>query len=193
MKKVLAMILVLCMVLSLGVTAFASGEPSGEASGEVDVEAAYLDYIHEFLLAELEVNANMTIEQIEDEYMPLFEAKDYETTPADLLFNGMLENGVAMNFEEFAAQYVPAAAGGTDEAAYKAYLKEFADAIPAIQDNIDEFYAAIDAGTYDAFPADMLFNAELLFFGYVAMSYDEFVAAGGAYEIPAFDPNMVAD
>ena len=190
MKKVLAMIPALCMVLSLGVVAFASGEPSGEPSGESGVEAAYLEYIHEFLLAELEVNSTMTIEQIEDEYMPLFEAKDYETMPADLLFNGMLETGVAMTFEEFAAQYVPA---GADDEAYKAYLKEFVAAIPAIQDNLDEFIAGIDAGDFESFPVDMLFNADMLFFGYVAMSYDDFVAADGAYEIPAFDPDMVAD
>ena len=193
MKKVLAMILILCMVLSLGVTAFASGEPSAEASGEVDVEAAYLDYIHEFLLAELEVNANMTIEQIEDEYMPLFEAKDYETTPADLLFNGMLENGVAMTFEEFAATYTPAAggAGDTSEEAYHAYLKEYVSAVPATQDHLDEFFALIDASDYETMPADMMFNAQ--WWGYAAMTYDEFVAAGGVYEIPAFDPNLVAD
>ena len=103
-SKILAMLLVLCMVLSLGATAFASGEPSAEPAG-ASVEEAYLEYIHEFLLNELEVNSTMTLEQIENEYMPLFEAKDYETMPADLLFNGMLETGVAMTFEEFAAQY----------------------------------------------------------------------------------------
>lgn len=84
-----------------------------------------------------------------------------------------------------------APAADTSEAAYKAYLKEYASAIPAVLEHIDEFYAAIDAGTYDVFPADMLFTDA--YFGYAAMSYDDFVAANGAYEIPAFDPNMTAN
>ena len=191
MKKVLAMILALCMVLSVSAVAFAAGEPSGEPSGESGVWKAYVDYLHEFLLAELEVNTGgMTIEIIEDEFMPQIEAKDFENPPAALLFNGLLDSGVAMTFEEFEAQYVPA---GADDEAYKDYLKEFASAIPAVQDNLDEFIAGIEAGDFEAFPVDMLFNADMLFFGYVAMSYDDFVAADGAYEIPAFDPNMVAD
>ena len=76
---------------------------AGEAAGSV--EEAYVEYIHEWLLAELEVNSNMTIEQIEDEFMPLIEAGNYTDFPAEMLYGGMLENGVAMTFEEFAAQY----------------------------------------------------------------------------------------
>ena len=202
MKKILAMLLALCMVLSLGAMAFASGEPSGEPSGEAgaSVEDAYLEYLHTWLVDNLAVNVSMTIEQVEDEFMPAFEAAsktgDWLTNtvngaPLDILFNGMLESGNALTFEEFAATYVPAAAGGTDEDSYKAYLKEFVAACPAAQANLDEFNAAIDAGTYDAFPADMMFNAQ--WWGYAAMTYDEFVAAGGVYEIPAFDPNLTAD
>ena len=84
-----------------------------------------------------------------------------------------------------------APAGDTSEDAYKAYLKEYAAAVPAIQDNIDEFNEVIDGGDYTVFPADMLFVDT--YFGYAAMTYDEFVAAGGVYEIPAFDPSMTAD
>ena len=84
------------------------------------------------------------------------------------------------------------AAGDTSEEAYHAYLKEFVNAVPAIEeDHYPDFYAAIDASDYTAFPADMLFTDQ--WFGFAAMSYDEFVAAGGAYEIPAFDPNLQAD
>ena len=192
MKKILAMLLALCMVLSVSAVAFASGEPSGEPSGEaMSVEDAFIEYIHEWLIAENEINANMTIEIVEDEFMPLVREMNFVDFPAEMLYNGMLEQGCPMTFEEFAAQYVPAAAGGTDEASYKAYLKEFVSAVPAARDNLDEFIAAIDAGTYDAFPADMMFNAQ--WWGYAAMTYDEFVAAGGVYEIPAFDPNLVAD
>ena len=72
----------------------ASAEPAG----------TYADYIYEWLLAELAVNSSMTIEQIEDEFMPLIEAGDYVTFPADMLYNGMLNSGVAMTFEEWSAQ-----------------------------------------------------------------------------------------
>ncbi len=171
----------------------ASGEASDEASGEMSVEEAYVEYINEFLLAELEINSTMTEEQI-PEFMALVEAGDYESFPADMLYNGMLESGSAMTFEEFAAQYVPAgsASGDTSEDAYHAYLKEYVDAVPAVSDEqYLEFAALIDASDYTTMPADMLFNAQ--WWGYAAMTYDEFVAAGGVYEIPAFDPNLTAD
>ena len=161
----------------------------------IGVDEAYLDYIYEFLLAELQVNGNMTMEQIETEYMPLIAARDYTTVPAELLWNGMLVNGVALTFEEFAAQYDAAgtaSAGDTSKAAYAAYLKEYVDACPAVaDDHLPDFYALIDAEDYTTMPADMMFNAE--WWGYAAMTYDEFVAAGGIYEIPAFDPSLTAD
>ena len=85
-----------------------SADPSAEvAAPAASAEAAggtYADYIYEWLLAELAVNPSMTIEQVEDEFMPLVEAGDYATFPADMLFNGMLNNGVAMTFEEWSAQ-----------------------------------------------------------------------------------------
>ena len=202
LSKLLALIVVLCMVLSVG--AFASGEPSGEASGEASgevktAEEAFVDYIHEWLLAELEVNSNMTIEQIEDEFMPLIEAGDYVSFPAEMLWNGMLNNGTPMTFEEFAAQYVPEAASGeasgegytADEAGYKAYLMDWVAANPAVQANIDEFNAAIEAGAYAEFPLEMCFTDQ--WFGFAALTLDEFVAAGGIAEIPAFDPNLAPD
>ncbi len=62
-SKILALLMALCMVLSLSVTALASGEPSAEPSGEAkSVEEAFIDYIHEWLIAENEINGNMTIE-----------------------------------------------------------------------------------------------------------------------------------
>ena len=119
LSKLLALIVALCLVLSVGV--FASGEPSqepsqepsGEASGEAQsAEDAFIDYIHEWLLAELEVNSNMTIEQVEDEFMPLVEQMNFVDFPAEMIYSGMLEQGVPMTFDEFAAQYVPAAGAG---------------------------------------------------------------------------------
>ena len=82
----------------------ASGDGSGEAAGAANPAAGYADYIHEWLLAELEINSTMTIEQIEDEFMPLINAGDYVSFPAEMLYSGMLESGVAMTFEEWSAQ-----------------------------------------------------------------------------------------
>ncbi|MCD8321297.1 MAG: hypothetical protein LUC89_00235, partial [Oscillospiraceae bacterium] len=74
-------------------------------AGETSVEEAYVEYIHEWLLAELEVNSSLTEDQVENEFMPLIEAGDYVSFPAEMLYGGMLESGTAMTFEEFAAQY----------------------------------------------------------------------------------------
>ena len=76
--------------------------PTAEAPAE-DLAAAYVDYIHEWLLAEDEVNDQMTSEMVENEFMPLVEAGDFESFPADMLFNGMLENGAALTYDEFVA------------------------------------------------------------------------------------------
>jgi len=84
----------------------ASEEASSEAAAVGgSVEEAYVEYIHEWLLAELEVNASLTEDQVENEFMPLVEAGDYVSFPAEMLYNGMLNSGSAMTFEEFAAQY----------------------------------------------------------------------------------------
>ena len=173
-------------------------EAAAPASGEAQsVEDAFIEYIHEWLLAELEVNSNMTIEQVEDEFMPLVEQMNFTDFPAEMIYSGMLEQGVPMTFEEFSAQYVPAAAapaaGGytADEAGYKAYLKDWVAANPAVQANIDEFNAGIDAGAYNEFPMEMCFTDQ--WFGFAALTLDEFIAAGGVAEIPAFDPNLAPD
>ena len=104
-SKILALVLALCMVLSL--SAFASGEPSGSAEPAAagkSVEEAYVEYIHEFLLNELPINTGgMTIEIIENEFMPLIEAGNYNDFPADMLYSGMLDSGVAMTYDEFVA------------------------------------------------------------------------------------------
>ena len=87
----------------------------------------------------------------------------------------------------------PAAAAGGDvtEDDYKAYLKAWLAANPAVQEHIDEFYALIDAGNYSDYPMDMCFTDQ--WFGFAAMTFEEFQAAGGVYEIPAFDPNLAPD
>ena len=194
----------------------ASGEASGETSAEAggaDAEAAYVEYIHEWLLAELQVNANLTIEQIEDEFMPLVEAKDYTSFPAEMLYNGMLEQGSAMTFEEFAAQYQPASeepsgetsssepssaepaaelskggwplsgSGDTSLAAFKVYLKAYMDCVPEMDGHEEELYDLIDAESWAA-PVAMAWEN---WFEENAMTYDEFAAAGGTYSLHRFD------
>ena len=76
---------------------------SGEASGEVDLEQAYKEYLHEWLIAEDEVNDTMTEEIRENEFMPLIYAGDYTSFPAEMLWSGMLETGIPMTYEEFVA------------------------------------------------------------------------------------------
>ena len=74
--------------------------------------------------------------------------------------------------------------GATSEDDYKAYLKAWLDAEKAVNTTMDdtmkgEFLALIEAGDYESFPADMLFNGMLT--SGAAMTYDQFVAANGVY------------
>ena len=175
---------------------FAAQYQPAAAAGAASVEDAFIEYIHEWLIAEDEINDTMTEEIRENEFMPLVREMNFTDYPAEMIYSGMLESGVPMTFEEFAAQYVPAAAPAgdgysADEAGYKAYLKDWVAANPAVQANIDEFNAAIDAGAYGDFPLEMCFTDQ--WFGFAALSLDEFIAAGGVAEIPAFDPNLAPD
>ena len=77
---------------------------NGGGSGEADTEQAYKEYLHEWLIAEDAVNDTMTEDIRENEFMPLIWAGDYTTFPAEMLWNGMLENGSPMTFEEWSAQ-----------------------------------------------------------------------------------------
>jgi hypothetical protein len=100
-----------------------------------------------------------------------------------MIYSGMLESGVPMTFEEFAAQYTPATDGAADpsEDGYKAYLKAFVDAVPANDGVEQDFYDVIDAGDYDAFPMEIGFAG---YWGEIPMTLAEYQAAGGVYTIP---------
>ena len=93
-----------------GASGEASGESSGDASAEpaaeeaADPQTAYAEYLHEWLLAEDAGNDTMTSDIVENEFMPLILAGDYTTFPAEMLWNGMLNNGSPMTFEEWSAQ-----------------------------------------------------------------------------------------
>ena len=82
-----------------------SADPSAEAAAPAaDPFKAYVEYIHEWLLAEDAVNDTMTSDIVENEFMPLVKAGDFATFPAEMLFNGMLNNGSPLTFEEWSAQ-----------------------------------------------------------------------------------------
>ena len=82
-----------------------SADPSAEAAAPAaDPFDAYVEYIHEWLLAEDAANDTMTADIVENEFMPLVKAGDFTTFPAEMLFNGMLNNGSPMTFEEWSAQ-----------------------------------------------------------------------------------------
>ncbi len=66
-------------------------------------EEAYHENLHAWLLAEDEVNDTMTEDIVENEFMPLIEAGDYETFPAEMRWGDMLVNGNPMTYEEFVA------------------------------------------------------------------------------------------
>ncbi len=92
----------------------ASAEPSAEASAETSaepaaaagsVEDAFIEYIHEWLIAEDAINDTMDENIRENEFMPLVREMDFTTFPAEMIYSGMLNSGVPMTFEEFAAQY----------------------------------------------------------------------------------------
>ncbi len=183
MKKILTLVLALCMVLSLGTAALAAD------AADPAVQAAYVEYVHEWLLAELAVNPSMTIEQVEDEFMPMIEAGDYVSFPADMLYNGMLNSGVAMTIEEFAAQYVPAGdASGEPSGEAKTAEEAFVDYIyewlleelkvntggMTIEIIENEFMPLIEAGDYTTFPAEMLWSG-MLDSG-CPMTFEEFAA-----------------
>ena len=89
----------------------------------------------------------------------------------------------ALTYDAWAAPAAPAADSASEDA-YKAYLKAFVASCADIQSagNAAEFNAAIEAGTYDAFPCVMLFELSpdgAPWFGETAMTYAEFTAAGG--------------
>ena len=185
LTKILALILALAMVLSLG--AFASGEPSGDppASGEASdasgeaksVEEAYVDYIREWLQNELLHNDQMTQEQIDNEYMPLIEAGDYTSWPVSYLYDGWLETGTAMTFEEFAAQYQPAAGGDVTWADYQDWIISLLPDICPAPEAVAEIIRATNSwdeidmsGPWEKIVGEEYFNCS---------TWPEFEASGG--------------
>lgn len=167
--------------------ASASGEASGEASDEASDEPypmfeEYKNYLLETLLQDTFWQSN------EDTLRADLAAA--ETPDAECIQNftgsGMVDqapSGVQfpMTYDVWYAENggASAEAGGTDEASYQAYLIEFVNSCEDIQTSgsAGEYIALIEAGDYVSFPVEMLFNPQ--WFGEAALTYDEFVAAGG--------------
>ena len=80
----------------------APAEDAASTASDDDMLAAYKQYMNDWLMAEFEANASMTAEQL-PEFQACIEANDYTQFPGDMFFNGMLENGVAMTYDEFVA------------------------------------------------------------------------------------------
>ena len=80
------------------------------------------------------------------------------------------------------------ASGDTSEDAYHEYLHQWLIAEDEVNSNMDEnireneFMPLIYANDYETFPAEMLWSGMLE--NGCPMTYEEFVAAGGVYEIP---------
>ncbi len=74
-------------------------------------------------------------------------------------------------------------AGDTSMDAYKSYLKAYMDCVPEMDGHEEELYGLIDQETFAEPPVAMAFED---WFQENAMSFDEFVAAGGVYSLGSF-------
>ncbi len=80
--------------------------------------------------------------------------------------------------------------GDTSMDAYKSYLKAYMDCVPEMDGHEEELYGLIDQETFSDAPVAMAFED---WFEENAMSYDEFAAAGGSYELHYFGVTNPAD
>ena len=81
----------------------ASGTVENTAHGTATADmAGYQAYLHAWLEAEFAANSSMD-ETMKGEFEALIDAADFETFPADMLFNGMLTTGSAMTYDAFVA------------------------------------------------------------------------------------------
>lgn len=73
--------------------------------------------------------------------------------------------------------------GDTSMDAYKTYFKAYMDCVPEMQGHEEELFGLIDQEIFNDPPVVMAFED---WFQENAMTYDEFVAAGGVYSLDAF-------
>ncbi len=171
--------------------AAAAGGASGEASGEASEEPYPM--FEEYKAYLLETMLKDTFWQSNEDLLRA-DLAAAETPDAECIQNftgsGAVDqapSGVQfpMTYDAWYAENGASgeASGDTSEAAYQAYLIEFVASCEDIQTSgsAGEYIALIEAGDYVSFPVEMLFNPQ--WFGEAAMTLDEFVAAGGVYEI----------
>lgn len=171
------------------------GELAGGASGEASGEASEEPYpmFEEYKAYLLETMLKDTFWQSNEDLLRA-DLAAAETPDAECIQNftgsGMVDqapSGVQfpMTYDAWYAENGASgeASGDTSEAAYQAYLIEFVASCEDIQTSgsAGEYIALIETGDYVSFPVEMLFNPQ--WFGEAAMTLDEFVAAGGVYEI----------
>ena len=72
------------------------------AAGGDDVLEAYHQYLKDWIDAEKEINSQMEDSHLEEFYAAV-DADNFSEMPGDMFFNGMLESGVAMTYDEFIA------------------------------------------------------------------------------------------
>lgn len=193
----------------------ASGEPSGEASGSVagtytytEVNAYTLEILWTLVLADdgtyalTEENMVAGVVTYTGTYTaygdvivcgPMAEAGPpvYDwSNPAG--FNVTLtEEGFVPGGEPASGEPVALSDGGwplsgsgdTSMDAYKSYMKAYMDCVPEMDGHEEELYGLIDQETFDLPPVVMAFED---WFQENAMSYDEFVAVGGVYDLSLF-------
>lgn len=174
----------------------ASGEPSADPAEQVRPATenefnAYVTYCVEYMTAYQGVGDGTFDEGARTMALGELSTVSFGDDVYAFPFEMYVTQFGAMDYAAFAAQSAPSGepAGDTSEKAYQDYLCAF---VMSCEDILasgaeEEFMSLIRVGDYVSFPVEMLFNPQ--WFGEAAMTYEEFVAAGGAYEIAEHPSN----
>lgn len=212
---VLCLVLCLCVPALASAEPAASGEASGEASGSVAGTYTYTEvnaYSLEILWT-LELTDDGAYALTEENVVAgvVTYTGTYTADGSVVTCGPMAEDGppvydwsnpagfvVTVSGEGFvpgaqAASGEPAAlsdggwplsgSGDTSMDAYKSYMKAYMDCVPEMDGHEEELYGLIDQEAFADPPVCMAFED---WFQENAMSYDEFVAAGGVYDLEYF-------
>ena len=185
-----------------------SGEPSGDSSSDDPSGEAYplfqeyKQYLLDTLLLdpfwqgnEALLRADLEAAQTpDDENIQHFTGSgDVDQAPAGVVFPMTYDvwyaaNGGASSAEPAASGELSkggwplSGAGDTSMDAFKTYLKAYMDCVPEMEGHEEELYGLIDQEIWQA-PVAMAWEN---WFEENAMTYDEFVAAGGVYSLHPF-------
>ncbi len=194
-KKLLSLALAAAMLLSLGCAAFAAADDWADyqqyvisyavAGAPTEEDAADMSAL---ILACDDMDALLAVEDL-GVFFAVLGCMEYEDwvaagSPAEGTLGASGEASDDASGEPSGEASDDASgepSGEVDEAAYKAYLKEFVASVGANAGVEEEFYAVIDAGNYYDFPMVIGFEG---MWGEIPMTLEEFIAAGGQYVIP---------